>query len=181
MRVAPLLAFALLLAGCATAFPPSALEGVNRQVTVSELRRDPAAYVGQRVIVGGEILATRTRPGQTEIELLGRPLRFDDAPDRTDASEGRVLVHTGQFLDPAVFAEGRRITVIGRVTGAEERAIGDLPYRYPVIASEQLRLWSREVPAALYPYPYPGFPWWPYGYRNRPYWYGPPPYPYWWW
>jgi outer membrane lipoprotein len=176
MRAAGLLVVALLLAGCA-AFPRAALEGVSREVTVADLRRDPVAHAGQRVIVAGEILATRPRPGQTEIELLARPLGFDDAPERTDASDGRVLVSTGQFLDPAVFAEGRRITVLGRVTGAEERTIGDLPYRYPVIASEQIRLWSRDLPPAAYPYP---FPWWPYGYRIRPYWYGPP-YPYWWW
>lgn len=181
MRTARVLAVALLLAGCAGAFPPAALEGVDRRITVAGLRRDPAAFVGQRAILGGEVLATRPRPGQTEIEILARPLGPDDAPDRGDASEGRVLVRTGEFLDPAVYAEGRRITAVGRVAPPEERAIGDLPYRYPVMDADQIRLWTREPPPGVYPYPYAGFPWWLYGYRVRPYWYGPPPYPYWWW
>lgn len=178
-----LLLAAPLLAGCATAFPPPALEGVNRAATVAALRADVTPYLGQRALVGGEILATQTRPGQTEIELLSRPLRYDDSPERTDTSDGRALIRTAQFLDPAVFAKGRRITVVGRVTGAEERVIGDLPYRYPVITSEQIRLWALDPPAGVYPYfyPYAGYPWWPWGFGIRPYWYGPAPYPYWWW
>ena len=177
-----LLLAALLGAGCASAFPPAALEGVNRGATAAALRQDVTRFMDQRVVVGGEILAARPRPGQTEVELLTRPLRSDDSPERTDASDGRVLIRTETFLDPAVFAEGRRITVVGRVTGAEERAIGELPYRYPVIASEHIRLWSQDVPVPYpYPYAYMGYPWWPWGYSLRPYWPVPPPYPFWWW
>ncbi|MBI2529419.1 MAG: Slp family lipoprotein [Candidatus Rokubacteria bacterium] len=170
MRRAGLLLSALLLAGCVSAFPDEMLHAVNRAVTVSELRRAPGAHTGARVILGGEILATRPRVGETEIEVLARNLGSDDSPDRSDRSEGRFLVTTRGFLDPAVYAAGRRITVVGTVKGEEERAIGELPYRYPVITAEQIKLWPRDVAARhlvpVYPlgsYDWPPWPYWPYG------------------
>lgn len=171
----------LLLGGCVTAFPEETLRSVNRAITVSALRAAPGAHLNERVILGGEILATRPTVGQTEIEVLARRLRSDDGPERGDRSEGRFLVRTREFLDPAVYAPGRRVTVVGTVVGDEERPIGDLPYRYPVIQSEGLRLWPREIVTAprLYPPPlYYDWPHWPYA---RPYRYWPwGPWPYWW-
>ena len=157
------LALVVLLGGCvASALPDDALRSVNREVTVSELRRDPGAHVGERVLVGGEILATRPGPGETEIELLSRPLAGDDRPARSDLSEGRVLVRTKEFLDPAVYAPERRVTMVGTVVGGEERKLGELPYRYPVISVEYLQLWPREPPPPVF---YPVYPWgWPYYY-----------------
>lgn len=163
-RVAGLVCL-VLAGGCAPAvFPASALRSVNRAVGAADLRRDPDAYLGQHVMVGGEVLATRPAPGQTEVELLCRRLRADDSPERTDASDGRVLVRAAEFLDPAVYAAGRRVTVIGAVAGSEERKIGELPYRYPVLRAEAIQLWPRDPPRPpIYPvYPYP---WgWPYYY-----------------
>jgi outer membrane lipoprotein len=155
-----------VLTGCVSAFPDDALRGVNRELTLSALRADPAASVSQRAILGGEILATQPRVGDTEIEVLGRRLRSDDSPERSDRSDGRFLVRASGFLDPAVYAAGRRITVVGTVVAPEDRPIGALPYRYPVIASEGIRLWPKDVAA---PYP-PPYLYDPYGY----YWgYGP--------
>ena len=91
---------------------------------------------------------------------------------------GAVILSTPQLLHPAVYAEGRRITVIATVTGQEERKIGELPYRYPVISAVDLRLWPKEIAVAPYPAPwaYSYYPW-PYTYwRYR----GWGPWPFWW-
>lgn len=178
MRRVRLLAFVLLLTGCASAFPEDALRSVDRSVTVTALRRDAAVNLGRRVLLGGDILATRPMPNQTEVELLSKPLDSDDRPRHGDVSDGRVIVTTQQFLDPAVYAAGRRMTVIATVTGEEERKIAELPYRYPVVAAEAIKLWPREVivPADPAPWPY-YYPWpYPYGWRYR----GWGPGPYWW-
>ncbi len=159
---------------------------VNTRVPVEALRQDPAAHKGERVIVGGEILATTPRAGQTEVELLARSLRGDDSPERSDRSPGRLVLRTADFLDPAVYAPGRRITVVGEVDGAEDRKVGELPYRYPLIAVERIRLWPKDVVVspAYYSWGY-----WPYGpyapYYYDPYVFGPPGRffyrPSWWW
>ena len=145
-------------------FSAATLRPVNRALTTADLRGDPAAFVGQHVMLGGEVLATRPGPGETEVEVLSRRLAFDDTPERTDASDGRFIVKTAEFLDPAVYAEGRRVTVVGAVAGSEERKIGDLPYRYPVLNMQAIKLWPRDPPA---PPLYPGYPYgygWPYYY-----------------
>lgn len=172
MRWLGLALLAMLGAGCATAaFPDEVMRSVNTRITAEELRRDPAAYKGARVILGGDILASQTRPGETEIELLTRRLRDHDSPERSDRSPGRVLLRSPEFLDPAVYAAGRRITVIGEVTGVEERKIGEVPYSYPLVAVERIRLWPKDVVISPAYSPYP-WGYWPYGPFYGPY-YGP--------
>jgi outer membrane lipoprotein len=186
-RLWPIL-LAVLVGGCATAFPEAVMRTVDTRITVDDLLRDPAAHKGARVIVGGEILATQPRSGLTEIEILARRLRGDDSPERSDRSPGRLLLRTAEFLDPAVYAAGRRITAIGEVAGADERKIGEVPYRYPVITVERIRLWPQDVVIGRSYYPYPwGFG--PYGYGPfydpfyDPFYYGGPRRyrPGWWW
>jgi len=179
------LALAVLLGGCASAFPGEVMRTVDTRISADDLRRDPAAYKGARVIVGGDILSTQPKPGETEIELLARRLRDDDSPERSDRSPGRLLLRSADFLDPAVYAAGRRISVIGTVSGVEERKVGELPYRYPVIAVERIRLWPQEVAQYGAYYPWGAWPYGPYD----PYYFGPYPFgpryrfaPYgWWW
>jgi outer membrane lipoprotein len=157
MRRVRLALLGLALAGCATAaaVPDELLDTVDRSLTLAALRQAPEPPVGARVMLGGEILATIPRPGETEVEVLGRRLRDGGAPEWSDVSDGRFLFRTTRFLDPAVYAPGRRVTVVGSVTGAETRRIGELPYRYPVLAAERIVLWPRPVAR-------PGPPPWPY-------------------
>ena len=136
---------ALFVAGCAAApFPEALTRSVNRSLSLAEIRANPQAYAGARIILGGEILATTPKPGETEIEVLSRSLDHGDAPERGDRSLGRFLARTAGFLDPAIYARGRRITVLGTVAGIEDRPVGELPYAYPVIAAERIKLWPKE-------------------------------------
>lgn len=174
------LVLAFLLGGCASAFPKEVMSTVNTAITVEMLRPDPLAFKGQRVMVGGEILSTQPRTDETEIELLARRLGSDGAPERGDQSPGRLLLRSSAFLDPAVYSQGRRVTVIGTVSGVEDRKVGDVPYRYPVIQVERIRLWPKDV--AVGPDYY--YPWGPWPYYYDPYYFWPRRgfYPYgWWW
>ena len=138
---------AMITAGCATSpFSEDLARSADRALTLRELRSDPTAHVGARVMLGGEILATIPKPGETEIEVLSRTLRADGVPERGDSTNGRFLLRTPDFLDPAVYAPGRRLTVLGTVAGRSERRVGDLPYVYPVISAERIKLWPKETP-----------------------------------
>jgi len=158
MRALILAASAALAAvGCASSpFPQELTRSADRSLTMAELRTNPGAHVGARVILGGDILTTVPKPGETEIEVLSRPLVGGDAPAFDDRTNGRFLVRTRNFLDPAVYARGRRITVLGTVAGSEERRVGELPFVYPVIDSERIKLWPPQTPwvGGDYP-PYP--------------------------
>jgi outer membrane lipoprotein len=138
---------AVLVAGCATSpFPEELASSADRSLTLRALRSDVTAHLGARVILGGEILATTPKPGETEIEVLSRPLRAGDVPERTDSTNGRFLVRTTEFLDPAVYAPGRRLTVLGTVAGLSELRVGDLPYAYPVVSADRIKLWPKDAP-----------------------------------
>lgn len=65
----------------------------------------------------------------------------------------RFLVSTREFLDPAIYAPGRRLTVLGTVAGRSERRVGDLPYAYPMISAERIKLWPKETPWVSGEYP----------------------------
>ncbi len=166
MRRAVLLILTMaVLAGCGSVFPDAMLRGVDRSLTLGVLRSDPDRYQQARVVLAGEVISTRPTTGPTEIEVLGRPLGESDAPRFTDHSEGRFLVVAPDFLDPAVFARGRRLSVVGTVTGNEDRTLGERSYRYVVIGAEQIYLWARDYVGGPYPYPAPvpyHRPFWPY-------------------
>ena len=59
---------------------------------------------------------------------------------------GRFLVSTREFLDPAIYAPGRRLTALGAVAGRSKRRVGDLPCAYPVISAEHIKLWPNNTP-----------------------------------
>jgi|SRR6266849_6320110 outer membrane lipoprotein len=135
---------ALLATGCASApFPDDRLRGVDRSLTLGALRAAPLAHRGARVILGGQVIATVPKPGATEIEVLSRRLRGNGVPESGDRSDGRFLVRTAKFLDPAIYAPGRRLTILGTVRGTEERPIGSVPYTYIVVEAEHIKLWPK--------------------------------------
>lgn len=147
MRGTALIAAATVFwSGCATApFPEELTRSVDRSLTLTLIRANPTAHAGARVILGGEIVAATPRPGETEIEVLSRRLEGGDVPERSDRTDGRFLVRAREFLDPAVYARGRRLSVLGTVAGSVERLVGELPYTYPIVTAEQIKLWPKEM------------------------------------
>ncbi len=115
---------------------------VNSGVTMALLRQDAAGSKGAKVLLGGRIVGTEVKRDQTILEVLQFPLDFQDRPDPSGASGGRFLTVFDKYLDPAIFSEGRLITIVGRVAGARAGHIGEMEYTYPLLAAEGVHLWS---------------------------------------
>ncbi|MDD3581300.1 MAG: Slp family lipoprotein [Desulfobacca sp.] len=160
-----------LIAGCAPVFSPAVLQQVNRELSYDLVATDPEAYRGQTVLWGGVIEKTTPKEGNTELEIVQKNLGRQHRPKDGDTSLGRFLVNYFGFLDPAIYQEGRKITVIGEVQGLEVRKLGESDYRYPVVDAVNLHLWPKPMPLERYPYywgpPYPYYYWGPY-YWGRP-------------
>ncbi|KXX65023.1 Slp family lipoprotein [Marichromatium gracile] len=168
------LGLSLGLAGCASGVPEALRHGTGVSTTPVEVQRAPQAHLGERVRWGGTILAVHNHPRNTTIELLARALDSSGEPDPEAPGEGRFLAEFPGFVDPADYPEERTLTVVGILLPTRTRAVGDYPYRYPVVAVEHSHLWPEPVPAPRYP---PGvyapYPWYgPYGPWRGP-WYGP--------
>ena len=142
----PLLFISLILslffAGCGPKVIPKEFEEkIDKKVTFEEVKRNPEAFKGKRILVGGEIIETRNLQGKTEIEVLQKPLGRDRDPLPADESAGRFILIHPSFLDPTVFRGGRRITAVGVVAGNRAQKIGETEMIYPVLESEHIHLW----------------------------------------
>lgn len=165
---AMLCALVLLLAACAPVISPQLMERVDRSLTYGALASRPDDAKGRIVLLGGTIVQAVPKPQETEIEVVQKPVSSSGEPYLTDKSEGRYLVVVNRFLDPAIYGSGRDITVAGEVQGSVLRRLGEIDYRYPVIAALEIYLWKEPFTPQTYPYPYrfghPYFGWGWYSY-----------------
>lgn len=132
---------AAALYGCAAGMSSQARSQVTFFDSFAELQQQPERHIGETVMLGGKIIETRVEAGATELSVLQLPLDRSDRPRDVDQSEGRFLVRSPQFLDPALYPEGARITVVGKVTESQQRLIGNMPYRYPVVEVVEIKQW----------------------------------------
>jgi outer membrane lipoprotein len=164
--------------GCAHVISEPLRQQAQPLVSFAELRSNPEVLKGRTVILGGEILQTTNLREGTRLEILQRPLSSVEIPRLTDSTGGRFMAFCNEYLDPAVYAPQRRMTVAGRVLGSYMGKVGEVDYIYPLISCDEIHLLP---PANSELQSYTTYPWW-YG---TPYFYpwtmGPYPYwgPYW--
>lgn len=185
-RLWPVLAVALLtliLTGCASPISRGLRQQARADLNFTTVLNNPDAFRGTLVIWGGIIQQMQNQSGGTSITVLAYPLDWRDQPQTWKAPEGRFLVLSSQFLDPAVYRRGRKLTVAGPVAGSQTRPLNDSQYRYPALTAQELYLWPHyRVVYFGYPYNYDYYAPYPYGpypyapYPYAPYPYGPYPY-----
>ena len=133
-----------LLSGCASVISQRALDEVDRTLMFEQLLENPEAHKGKTVLLGGTIIETQNFSERTHLVILQRPLGFRKRPIAEDVSRGRFIINTPGFLDPAIYRNERKITVVGSVMGTEVRALGKTEYSYPVVEKKELYLWPLE-------------------------------------
>jgi outer membrane lipoprotein len=135
--------FVLLALGCASGVSGQARSEVTYRGSFVELQKAPEKYQGEVVMFGGKVIETKTEASLSEIVVLQLPLGGNDRPEDTDRSEGRYLIRSDQFLDPAIYQKDGLLTVVGRLSGAEVRSIGGFQYTYPVVQAIEIKPWER--------------------------------------
>jgi outer membrane lipoprotein len=140
---------AIALAGCATVPAPLAgndFAGLTPQQAIAQ------NVTGQRVRWGGEIVKVEPRSGETCFEILSRELYADARPNRLDKSEGRFLACKTGFFDPAVYTQGRDITVVGTINGHEQHKVGEYDYTYAKVDATEVYMWPKRSNVAYDPW-----------------------------
>lgn len=170
-RWASLCLLLIVLAACATV-PQSLSGGLFADVTPASAQSDHD--IGQRVRWGGNIVTVEPAKNETCLEVVSRPLDSSARPQETDRTAGRFIACVRGFYDPAVYAQGREVTIIGTLQSAIVRKVGEYDYRFPRVSADAVHLWPMRERYERWP---------PYYYAD-PFWYGPWPYwhryPYWW-
>ncbi len=162
-------------ASCAPVISKQLRQQAEKELILSMVAKKPDTYRGKIILWSGVIIESINTKEGTLIEVLQKPANRRGRPKDVDNSEGRFLVLCPDYLDVAIYSQGRKITVAGEIKGKRTHSLGEIQYTYPLIFSKEIYLWPEEK-EVTYPYAYPYYYYWPHPFY--PYWY--PWYPYWW-
>jgi outer membrane lipoprotein len=164
----------LVLSGCSSV-PEKIREAPPEAPSLTLVRQSPGAYDGAQIRWGGTIAEVRNLQNETQIVIVTRALSGDGEPRKLDSSEGRFIAVFNTFLDPAIYAVDRNLTVAGTLSGSTEEPLGAMQYRYPIVQVQTHYLWPKPEPYCEHCDPFydPWYPWYPYHYpwRRYPYYY----------
>ncbi len=133
----------LLSLGCAAGISHQVRSQVTYAGPFSDVQKVPDKYIGEIVMFGGKILNNQSSPASSELIVLQLRTDSQDRPKDDDQSEGRYLIQSDQFLDPAIYKKGVLLTVVGKLSGSEARAIGEFDYVYPKLKAIEIKLWPK--------------------------------------
>ncbi len=187
-RLLGILMVGLVLAGCGHVLSREALRAADPEVSFAAIRKDPEAFRGTTLLLGGQIVENQVGREGSTLEILRHRLDRYGNPTGVDEASGRFIVRTERLLDPTLYGPGQFITLTGTLVGVETRELRKREYDYPVFTLQEAYIWT-PVPDFWYPgyhvSPFrgrfydpfwPGLdpfydPFWP---RYDPYWYRPP-------
>ena len=130
-----------LLASCANT-PEFDTTQVDRSLTPQGVVAEPEFDRNKMALWGGTILDIRNLKDSTHIEVLAYPLDSSFRPLLESKPLGRFIVQYPGYLEPSTYAQGRLLSVVGRVTDNQTGYVGESTYTYAVINSEHVHLWS---------------------------------------
>lgn len=138
-----ILIFTTVLISCAIT-PKFNTKNIELSLTPQQVVKNAVATRGKNIIWGGTILDIRNLKKETQIEILAYPLDSSHRPLTDKKPLGRfIILHFG-YLEPATYEQGKQLSVQGKVNGIRSGEIGDSIYKYALIKSKQLHLWSKE-------------------------------------
>lgn len=146
-RVTPLivcLLAALVLCGCGPTFLPQQLRAeLSPDLELGQVLAKPDAFKGKMVLWGGRIIKTVNKPQGTVVEVVQLPLDQNGQPLDVAESHGRFIASFPSFLDPAIYEQGREVSVAGQVIGVEKLPLGEIQFTYGLLRGKVIHLWPR--------------------------------------
>lgn len=130
----------LTLNGCAVHPRPRARH-VETHLTPQDVLAHPRATREARIRWGGMVIDDNVGPVHSTLTILAYPLNRRGRPRLQRSSWGRFQAQAPGYLDPAVFAQGRLVTVVGLVAGTKKGLIGQAPYVYPRVRILETHIW----------------------------------------
>ncbi len=132
----------LALSACAGGISKQTQSQITYFGPFDVVQQQPEKYRGETVMWGGKVINAVPGEESTELVVLQLGLSSQNRPQDNDQSNGRFIVRSSRFLDPAVYPQGTLVTVVGPVKGAETRPIGQMAYRYPVMDVIEIKKWQ---------------------------------------
>lgn len=169
-----LLSISFLLVACSN-LPPAIENPPLYDISYSEATRNIAHFKEAPVRWGGAVIDVENEQNYSVVQVLYYPLNSYGRPQLDKPNEGRFLIKSPEFFDPAVYTSKTEITVSGTLKGDVERSVGNKSLRLPMIAAKVIHLWPAYEPRNYYGYGGYGYGGFGYGYPYYGY-YGYYPY-----
>ena len=134
----------LLLTGC-TSLPAFDTSQLDLSLTPENSIDKKHSKLGKHVLWGGVILATKNLKTDTQIEVLAYPLDSRHVPLKEQNPSGRFIILQAGYLESANYAQGRLVTVTGKLGSIMTGNVGETMYNYPVVIPKQLHLWPTDI------------------------------------
>ncbi|MEK6736672.1 MAG: Slp family lipoprotein [Pseudomonadota bacterium] len=149
----------LLLSACA-GLPSAVRDAPAVNVSYYQASRDINGYKDTPVRWGGVIVDVANETHSSLMQVLFYPLDYSGRPQLQKQSEGRFVVESPEFLDPAVYAKDKEITIAGVIKGDIERTVGKRIIRVLLLSATAIYLW--QTYHNYYDYHYRGYGAYPY-------------------
>lgn len=140
----------LSLAACG-GIPSGVLKQVDQGVTFEDAKTAPKQYLGKVFLLGGSVEERKNLTDMTWILIRQHPLDTLNRPHVSAPSEGEFVVAIRPPVDPTEYPKGRRVTVVGRLTGLKQVAGSKPPRSLPAFVALYLYPWDHgsQVPEGL--------------------------------
>jgi outer membrane lipoprotein len=133
----------LLLVACAN-LPPAIEDAPAVDISYPQAAQAIGSYRAAAVRWGGTLVEVENEQTGSQLQVLSYPLNNYGRPRLDKPSQGRFIIKSPDFLDPAVYAKNSEITVAGALNGDEERTVGKKVLRLPVVSASVIHLWPVE-------------------------------------
>lgn len=135
-----LLMLVLLLNACST-LPPAISDAPIYDLSYLEATQNINKFKTSPVRWGGVIVDVANEQNRSLVQILAYPLNGQGRPMTDQPYQGRFVITTPEFLDPAVYAKDTSITVAGTLIGDIERTIDKKILRLPLLTITDMHLW----------------------------------------
>ncbi|MDP2225181.1 Slp family lipoprotein, partial [Nitrosomonas sp.] len=132
----------LLLSAC-TGLPPSIANAPATEVSYRQVSVDSNSFKDVPVRWGGVIIDVENEAHDSMLQIVSYPLDYTGRPQIHRAGEGRFVVKSPEFLDPAVYIKDKEITIAGVITGDTELTVGKRIIRVPLLSATAIYLWPK--------------------------------------
>jgi len=139
----------LSISACSHVISRVNLERADKLISAAQVMKEPNRYKGKVIILGGEIIKVVNKKDGTYLEILQKKLDSLGRPAQSDETLGRFIVFHEAYLDQAIFAKGRLLTVAGEVMGQKKQPMGEIEYNYLIIKGLELHLTDRRQGPAV--------------------------------
>ena len=129
-----LLLACLLLSAC-TGLPSAVENAPAMQLSYQQVSQDINNHKDTPVRWGGVIISVENQEQASLMQVVFHSLDYSGRPQLHKPGEGRFVVKSAEFLDPAIYAKDKEITVAGVITGDIERTVGKRIIQVPLLSA----------------------------------------------